>query len=604
MPSLVLFRRPGGRTGLFNIFRRITSIGAAPDNDIVLPDKGLEDHHCQLFFDGRSYLVSTLDRKAELTVNGKKTRKATLEDGDIIRVSELTFQFGLFDVPTQEIKGVATSTKESLRRLLEFTAALTEPGELGTLLLLMLDKLIEVTGADKGFVFLVDPGNPSHPTLHVARNIDKGTLDLEERGFSDSIVQKVLRTRQPVLLSDALLHDEFSSANSVVDLRLCSVMCAPLMARGELIGVLYLGNDNVVNLFDQDGLEMLQIFSSQAGLLLKNAILIRELLVKTSDLEQRLEEIRFGELIGASVAMREVFKRVEKVAATDIGILLQGETGVGKELFAKEIHKRSGRAGGPYVAINASAIPEQLLESELFGHERGAYTGAHTATGGKFQAAHKGTLFLDEIGDLPLPLQSKILRAIEQKQVTRVGATRPENVDIRVIAATNKNLQEAVARGEFRQDLYYRLNVVSLNIPPLRERGDDISLLANYFLKRFVRMHETAPKTFSREALTALAHYAWPGNVRELENRVRKAVVLGDSSTVQPEDLELSQEQIRILPLADARDEFQNQYVARILDLNGGNRTKTARDLGVDPRTIFRYLEKERDGDSEKTPHS
>ena len=597
MPSLVLFPRPGVRTQLLNLYKRITTIGTADDNDIVLSDPELEDHHCQIFFDGKKYHVSTLSSGAEVHVNGKKTRKSQVNDQDVLRLGRFTLQFSLYDIPAEEFSASDVVTKDSLRKLLEFTMALMEHSDLQSLVDLLLDKLIELSGADKGFLFLMDS---DRPTLHAARNIEKEYLTRSSGGFSDSIVNRVVQTRQAVLVSDAMSDAQFSAARSVVDLRLCSVMCSPLLCRGELLGLIYLGNDNVVNLFGQESLEMLQIFSSQAGLLVRNAILINELTVKSDRLEQQLEEIKFGEIIGASQGMRDVFRKIEKVATTDIGVLIRGETGSGKELIARECHKRSNRAEGPFVAINAGAIPESLLESELFGHEKGAFTGAHAATAGKFQAAHKGTLFLDEIGDLPYSLQSKLLRAIEQKQVTRVGSTRPESVDIRIVAATNKNLEEAVANGGFRQDLYYRLNVVTIRVPPLREREGDVELLARYFIQKFIRQYKSRVRGFAEDALGAMRIFDWPGNVRELENRIRKAIVLADGELLAAEDLELSRD-VGAVPLAQAKEDFQRRYVLSVLRKNSGNKTQTARELGVDPRTIFRYLEKERDdeGDSE-----
>jgi len=591
MPHLVLFPKPGVRTRLFNIFRRITTIGAASDNDVVLENCEAAANHCQIFFDGKNHVISALDKDAEIFVNGKKTRKAQLSDQDVLRLGRCTLQFSLYDVPTEEATSQDIGARDSVRKLMEFTTALVEERDIQALLNLMLDKLIELTGADRGFVFLLDGGKP---TVHSARNMDKEALGLDGAEFSDSIVKRAVETGTPLLVSDALNDTQFRMSQSVVNLKLCSVMCAPLLARGELLGVIYLANDNVVNLFEQSSLDVLQVFAGQAALLVRNAILISELKVGNQRLQEQLEEIKFGKIIGSSQTMRDMFRRIERVATTDIGILLRGETGTGKELVAREIHARSSRASGPFVAINCGAIPDNLLESELFGHEKGAYTGAHASTGGKFQAAHKGTLLLDEIGDLPYSLQAKILRAIEHKQVVRVGGTRAEDVNIRIIAATNKNLEEAVARNEFRQDLYFRLNVVTLTLPPLKDREGDTHLIANYFLQRFTTEYNSRVKGFGQRALTAMGSYSWPGNVRELENKVRKAVVLCDRDLIEPEDLEITQDEMRVLPLADAKEQFQRDYVLKVLELNRGNKTQTARDLGVDPRTIFRYLEKER----------
>jgi transcriptional regulator with PAS, ATPase and Fis domain len=294
--------------------------------------------------------------------------------------------------------------------------------------------------------------------------------------------------------------------------------------------------------------------------------------------------------------MQQVFRKVEKIAPTDISVLITGETGTGKELIAREVHVRSPRTGKPFITINCGAIPENLLESELFGHVKGAFTGAVSNKQGKFQAADGGTLFLDEIGEMALDLQVKILRAIQERVVIRVGDTRPENVDIRILAATNRDLEKEIAAGRFREDLYYRLNVVNVHLPPLRERGEDVLVIARYLLSRYAREFDAKVKGFSPNATVAIRKYNWPGNIRELENRIKKAVVLCDSSVIGPDDLGLVGDTLpQILTLADAKEKFQRDYINEVLALNNGNRTKTARDLGVDPRTIFRHLEKEAD---------
>ena len=293
--------------------------------------------------------------------------------------------------------------------------------------------------------------------------------------------------------------------------------------------------------------------------------------------------------------MRDIYRRIAKVAPTDVSVLITGETGTGKELVAREIHRRSPRAKGPFVTINCGAIPENLLESELFGHLRGAFTGAVATRKGRFQAADGGTLFLDEIGEMPLALQVKILRVLQERTVTKVGDNRADPIDIRVVAATNRVLKEEIQRGRFREDLYYRLNVVTLELPPLRERGEDVLLLAGDFLRRATDELGASVRRFAQSALNGMRRHTWPGNVRELENRVKKAVVLADRAFMTAADLDLNEDLPReIVPLAEAKDDFQRRYINQVLALNGGNRTQTARDLGVDPRTIYRHLESER----------
>src|SRR4029079_6642345 len=256
-------------------------------------------------------------------------------------------------------------------------------------------------------------------------------------------------------------------------------------------------------------------------------------------LSAELQDKRFGEIIGVCPSMMEVFRKLQKVATTDISVLITGETGTGKELIARELHRRSSRASGPFVVINCGAIPENLIESELFGHVKGAFTGAIASRPGKFQIADKGTLFLDEIGELPLNLQVKLLRALQERIVHRAGDSRPEKVDIRVIAATNRNLDEEIRTGNFREDLYYRLNVVNIWLPPLRDRGDDVLIIAKVLLSKYADELASAVKGFSPAALAAIKKYSWPGNIRQLENRIKKALVLCERTLLNPEDLDL-----------------------------------------------------------------
>src|SRR5262249_29089707 len=319
---------------------------------------------------------------------------------------------------------------------------------------------------------------------------------------------------------------------------------------GEVIGALYVGNDKVKHLFDRPQLELLSIFASQASLILQNAMLLNALRADKARLVAELSDKKFGEIIGACPSMMEVFRKLQKVAGTDISVLITGETGTGKELIAKEIHRRSSREGGPFVTINCGAIPQNLIESERFGHVKGAFTGAVMSRPGKFQVADKGTLFLDEIGELPLNLQVKLLRALQERVVVRVGDSKPEKVDIRVVAATNKNLEEEIRSGNFREDLYYRLNVVNLWLPPLRDRGDDVLIIAKALLSKYADELGSSVQGFTPQALAAIKKHMWPGNIRQLENKIKKALVLCEKTLLGVEDLDLGQgSESPILPL-------------------------------------------------------
>jgi two-component system NtrC family response regulator len=301
---------------------------------------------------------------------------------------------------------------------------------------------------------------------------------------------------------------------------------------------------------------------------------------------------RYHRMVGESEAMKRVFGLVQRVASTDATVLVIGDNGTGKELVAHAIHQSSPRREAPFVPINCGAIPETLLESELFGHERGAFTDAHRDRPGKLELAEGGTLFLDEIGELPVHLQVKLLRFLQDKRVERVGGRDTRRVDARVVAATNRDLKDAMAAGRFREDLFYRLSVVTIAVPPLRERGEDLRLLAEYFLEFYAHHHKRRLRGFTQSALRALQAHPWPGNVRELENRVQRAVILAQDSSIRPEDLELAPEAPEEAPrsLQEARDEAERRLLVDALTRNAGNITRAARDIQVSRPTFHDLL--------------
>ena len=595
MPS-VKWMAPTGRPRVFPIYKKITTIGRGSANDVAIEDRSLAVHHAQIVFDGRDFSLSEVGGSGSLYVNGKKKRRGKIFHNDRLSLGDVELVFSLYDEvgagrQDGEGDGAPASELHGMRRLVEFSERLSGLATVQEQLDTLIDAVIEVTNADKGFVVLLDSGNAQ---VTVARNVRSKLADEDVPQLSDSIIARVIETRRPLVVSDALNDTLFRSSESVMNLKVCSVMCAPLIAQAQLLGIIYLGNDNVVSLFDESNLDVLTVFATQAALILQNALLRDELQTDRDQLAGKLEEKRFGDMIGSNPGLMEVFGQVEKVAHADVSVLITGETGTGKELIAREIHRRSSRSDGPFVVVNCGAIPENLMESELFGHVRGAFTGAVATREGKFQLAHRGSLFLDEIGEMALSLQVKLLRALQERVVSKVGDTKPEEVDIRVIAATNRDLRQETQSGAFREDLFYRLNVVNLHLPPLRDRGEDVILIAKFLLGRYAAEFEAKVKGFTPNALTAMRGYEWPGNVRQLENRIKKAIILCDKTLVGPEDLDLSSHlSVPVTPLTEAREEFQRKYILEILDRNNGNRTKTARDLGVDPRTVFRYLERE-----------
>ncbi len=608
MPALI-FRDRTGAGRRIDLRKRLTTLGRSPDNDVVFDDPGVLLHHAHLMTDRTGVVISSLDPEARIRINGRERRNYGLKHGDLITLGETEITFDGNDSPAPTASGshpARTTPSASLipgseggeprfQQLHRFSERLLQGLSFPGLWRILLDAVIEVTSADKGFLILLKDGELQIPA---ARNIEKLDLGKDLSQLSDSVIARVLRERRPIIVSDALNDTLLGTARSVVDLKLSSVMCVPLIARDLLMGILYVGNDRAAHLFRSEDLDSLVVFAAQAGLILHNALLMNDLREDNEKLRKELQ--RGGSLIGNSPGMRAVFRTIERVAPTDISVLVTGETGTGKELVARELHGQSPRKDHPFISINCGAIPENLLESELFGHKKGSFTGAVTDKIGKFEAANGGTLFLDEIGEMPLSLQVKLLRVLQERAIEKVGDVKATPVDIRVVSATNKTLEEEVAARRFREDLYYRLNELAIHLPPLRDRGDDIPLLARHLLQRYAAQYGDRVRGFSNEAMHALREYVWPGNVRQMENRIKKAVVMTDGPLLSPEDMGFEPSPGGVMarsfkPLAVAREEFQMSYIREVLESCNWNKAETGRVLEVDARTIFRYIEKFRD---------
>jgi two-component system nitrogen regulation response regulator NtrX len=334
----------------------------------------------------------------------------------------------------------------------------------------------------------------------------------------------------------------------------------------------------------------------------QNALKMEQLRRENRSLKAGL--IEEDRMVGSSPGIRRVRELVEQSAASDARILILGENGTGKELVAREIHRLSARASGPFVEVNCASIPETLIESELFGHEKGSFTGALSRRKGKFELAHRGTLFLDEIADMSLATQSKVLRVIQELSFERVGGELPVHVDVRLIAATNKNIQEETRLGRFREDLYFRINVVPIHVPPLRERLEDLDELLDYFLERFCRPGADGPRRLAPEAREALARYSWPGNIRELKNFVERVTIMAEGELITPDTvrryLTLHEERERdeayrgfeAMKLSEARDEFEREFLLRKLEELGGNISRASEALGITPSNLHNKIKK------------
>ncbi len=329
-------------------------------------------------------------------------------------------------------------------------------------------------------------------------------------------------------------------------------------------------------------------------IVLKRAFHLSEIEQEQKALRQKLGVDHFEGMIGISQKMQDVFSSIRKVSTTDEPVLITGESGTGKELVARAIHAISLRRDAKFIPINCGAIPENLIESELFGHEKGAFTGAHIQRKGKFEMAHGGTLFLDEIGELPSGLQVKLLRFLQDGVVERIGGREQISIDARVLAATNRDLKEAMRTGGFREDLFFRLGVIAIALPPLRERQEDILLLSKVFLERYAKANKKKIKGFTQQALDAIEEYPWPGNVRELENRIKRAVIMTDEKKIRPEDMEITPSGTprERLGLKEARDLLEKELVVKSIARNEGNLTRAATELGISRPTLYDLMQK------------
>jgi Nif-specific regulatory protein len=377
-----------------------------------------------------------------------------------------------------------------------------------------------------------------------------------------------------------------------------SILAVPMRIRDETVGVIEILNKKQKKYFTQEDLKWLEIFAVQAALAIENARYLEKAQDEIHFLQDQVQaEKGWHNLIAKSPLILEKLDLIERVAKTDSSVLILGESGVGKELFAEQVHLRSSRAANPFVRVNCAALPEGLLESELFGHIKGAFTDAIQNRKGRFELADGGTIFLDEIGDLPLKLQAKLLRVLQQRSFEPVGSSDSITVNVRIVAATNKDIEELVEKGEFRSDLYYRLNVLPLHVPPLRQRKEDIPALADFFLKKFSRETNKRFAGFTEAAIETMLSYSWPGNVRELENAVERAVVIAKDSRISARDLLLGSgvtdtDEYKGKSLKEALAIFKRHFIMKALEENRWNQTESAKVLDIQ-RTYLSRLIKE-----------
>ena len=637
----------------------VLRIGRGQGNDVVIDEVRVSRYHCRIEKTENGWEIVDLGSRNGTIVNGRNVMRKVLLDGDEIRVGKQRFVFhGGMGVGTDTHYGAAIdeslgdrkelqARRESeqeravFEKLLFINRSLATELNLKKLLSVIMEKVLEVVRGERAFLILSDKGKL---TTFVSLNLDGEPIRKADLKVSHSIAKTVFNSGKPILSVDAQEDERFKDFLSVHGLKLRSVLCVPLLVGGETIGVLYVDNRFEGGVFNSDDLRILELFADQASVAVRNARLFEENLKRKVELEaamRRVEELNehlrrlveqkehdlqeaqkllseqqaslkyeYPTVVTRSPAMLGVLHLVDRVIEMDVPVLICGESGTGKELIAHAIHEHSNRSRHRFVAVNCSAIPAELMESELFGYVRGAFTGAERDKPGLFEISDGGTLFLDEIGDMPLNMQAKLLRVIEEKRIRRLGSSEEMKVNFRIISATNKDLIRMVAEGKFRDDLLFRINVVTIKIPPLRKRPEDIPLLVEHFLQIISQKSGREKPYITPDAMDILIHHDWSGNVRELRNEMERAIALcsgtigvehlspqlvdkvlkstEDSETTARLNARILAQENRSLSEIRQRvlDVVEKTAIETVLVSSGGNKSKAARILGISRPTL------------------
>lgn len=586
-------------------------LGRAESNQIIVSDIDVSRRHCSLQLQEDGFFLRDLNSRNGTYVNNLRVTETILRNGDCIRIGNALILFcdddgeQMPDHETFQFDGGTLITKTELRfpfeqtlpkiprdlnALAELGRAINEIEDSEALKNRFLEIILNFIPAQRGAILIFDADATETPKSVVIKT--KANSAAEPMTVSRTVSNRVLR-ENIALLSNDLVDKGLETAESLIRRRVTSLLCVPLEFN-DLRGFIYLDTSDPDTVFSENNLQQMAAISVLIAAVLAQKHSIEALQRENARLQSELE-IETN-IIGISDEIRKVLQLVKKVSQTDSTVMITGESGTGKELVAQTIHRNSRQREKPFMAINCATLSENLLESELFGHEKGAFTGASQQKKGKLEAAEGGTVFLDEIGELAPNLQAKLLRVLQERQFERVGGIKPIKTNVRIIAATNRNLNEEVKQGVFREDLFFRLNVVRINIPPLRERRIDIPLLTQYFVNKYSEKFDRRVTSVSREAREVLDYYDWVGNVRELENAIESAIVLGSTDTIMPEDLpEEITGGVKITEsvasdfhqrLLDAKRKI---VITALLDADG-NYTEAAQSLGMHVNNLHRLI--------------
>jgi transcriptional regulator with GAF, ATPase, and Fis domain len=601
------------------------TIGREASNAIAITDPSVSRKHCLLSGQDGRFLVRDLDSRNGTLVNGAGVEEQWLQHGDEIAAGDSSFLFLVQEeviapaagrVEFEEAQFTAETVvlhprdvvylqpdlllrelpatsrvARNLNALLKISRIVHAIRDLEELQGQLLDLILEIVPAGRAAILLTDKEGERFNSMFVRmRQVEQTPLVKVSR----TIARQVLDQGVAILGSDVAGSEELREVESLAASQVRSLLCVPLTVFEQVIGCIYLDSDSVSNRLQEEHLQLVAAIAGISAVALENARHLHWLEQENERLTVEISQER--SLVGDGTHMQEIYHFLKRAAPTDSTVLIEGESGTGKELAARALHRNSPRAGKPFMAINCAAIPETLLESDLFGHERGAFTGAVSLKKGRLEVADGGVVFLDEIGELAPTLQVKLLRVLQEREFERVGGTHPIKVDIRIIAATNCNLEQAVRDGRFRQDLYYRLAVLKITMPALRDRREDIPMLARHFVQKHAKRCKVKARPISREALAFMVNYDWPGNVRELENAIERALVLASSDVILPEDLpESLLERPRTPEMTEASyhaalKELKKRLIVDAVEQTRGSYADAARILGVHPNYLHRLI--------------
>lgn len=596
------------------------TIGRGQDCEIRIDDPLASRHHCRLERLGNEVFLVDLDSRNGTWIEGDQVERLVITASDVIRIGSTTLKIagGLADrlasmesTQTQE----TPREKDMLQTLLAVSRTLEQEERIERSAALLVDAAVTLTRAERGFLFLLEDGRTS---LALARNFAREPVPAPETKFSRTLLEKALKTKKPILLQDAASDGEFAGVESISDLGLRSVLAVPLQYHGTILGLLAVDHRLTTAAFQVHDADLLAGLAGMAAAHLgaahervamgklkrKNTRLQRQLGKRTAPEQANPIETSggpgFAGLVGTSNAMQKLYGQMERILESDASVVVEGESGTGKELVARALHFHSRLADRPFVVENCGALPDTLLESELFGHVKGAFTGATRDRKGRFEEADGGTMFLDEVGEMSPAMQQRLLRVLQEGEIRPVGSNEVRHVNVRVIAATNVDLQAAVKEGKFREDLYYRLKVIGLRLPALRERADDIVLLAEYFLSLEAADVGKEPRVLDPASKKGLEAYNWPGNVRELRNEMRRLTLLGEgdvsfeelSQGIQENDGDSVGDPGPDFPLPDRVRALEVSAIEAAIAKEPGNRSRAAKMLGITRFALLRKIEK------------